>query len=959
MKDEFLRAVELIAPEGVVEIRALADSAVHSGYFEDRAELAGRVEVLDADPSVSGIYVTLNPVNPALLSRRANRIKMRLSRKDATTADADIVQRRWLPIDIDPVRPSGVSSTDAEHKRALDTAGLIAAWLAEAGFPAPIIADSGNGAHLLYRISLPNTEAATDLVKGCLAVLDALFSTEQVTVDTANFNAARIWKLYGTVSRKGDNTPERPHRRAQLLSVPEDVGIVPVEPLRHLAGLLPGEEPAPKRSNGNGSAIDLAGWLCDNGIGVRSTRPYRGGTLYVLDDCPFSSAHKDGAFAIQFANGAIFAGCHHQSCGGGAQRWPELRDRYRPREKRTLVPKRKEDKSDPPPAPPEDEHHRRAMEILSQGDPLGFLLETFYRSHVGDRIVAECLIMSVASQSIENTKGLHVAISGNSGKGKSHACSTMLTLIPEAYKMTGTVSNKALYYADDLRPGTVILFDDTTLSDDLQEVLKSATSSFHDPIEHRTLTSDRQLRVCSIPERCVWWLAKVENPGDDQVMNRMLTVWIDDSAEQDRAVLEHLKRVEAGEQPEGDGPDVLTARALWAAIKQRRIFVRIPFARRIQFSSAANRRNPAMLFDLIKCHAALRFLQRERREAGGITQIEATRQDFEAAARLYGAINQEGGGQDSKMTRNEAAALATIARMGWETFTVRMLQQATGLSYHQVRRILQGYSARGLTYCGLLEKCPAISVVDATVIDESTGTTIRRHEHHFQFDIERYREWVAELAVWLEDEDADPGEDDSPPPPDGCCNTGCKQECKGVCKGVCKEIEEECSGHSGDESGNNEDLVEIDRDDSRSFATISGSHGTPDLTPPEEQPDRVHEPSKLCVFGSVANEKIENGNVSRNLNFPDVSKSSLAKSVCTHVCTPLCNTMYNSVATPVRPLPGLLDHRTFERVKIELGRCDICDTGKVAYRSREAQANICERCYARLVREGNAREGVR
>jgi hypothetical protein len=70
----------------------------------------------------------------------------------------------------------------------------------------------------------------------------------------------------------------------------------------------------------------------------------------------------------------------------------------------------------------------------------------------------------------------------------------------------------------------------------------------------------------------------------------------------------------------------------------------------------------------------------------------SARQDFDAAARLSGAINQETGSQESKMTRNETAGLATIARMGWETFTVRMLQQATGLSYHQVRRILQGYA---------------------------------------------------------------------------------------------------------------------------------------------------------------------------------------------------------------------------------------------------------------------------
>jgi len=448
----------------------------------------------------------------------------------------------------------------------------------------------------------------------------------------------------------------------------------------------------------------------------------------------------------------VRTGCHHQSCGGGAQRWPELREKYEPKRTRVLPEKKTELPPLPPPVLIEDEHQARAVEILKTGDPLTFLLDTFNRAHVGDRTVAECLVMSIASQSVENTNGLHVSISGNSGKGKSHACTTMLNLVPPEYKLTGTVSNKALYYADDLRPGTVILFDDTTLSDDLQEVLKSATANFREQIEHRTVTIDRQIRVCSIPERCVWWLAKVENPGDDQVMNRMLTVWIDDSAEQDKRVLEHLKETEVSGPNRGDDPDVLTARALWSVLKQHRIFVRIPFARRIGFSNVANRRNPAMLFDLIKCHAALRFLQREGKETDGEVRIEATRQDFDAAARLYAAINQEGGGQESKMTRNEAAAIATIVRMGWETFTVRMLQQATGLSYHQVRRILQGYTAKGTVYCGLLEKCPAISMVDATVIDESTGTTVRRHESHFQFDAERYREWAAELAVWLEDE---------------------------------------------------------------------------------------------------------------------------------------------------------------------------------------------------------------
>jgi hypothetical protein len=195
----------LSGPGQVVEVRALAENGTDSGYFTDYEAFARQVEALDCDPSVHGCYITLNVVNPALIARRANRIKMHL-RGDATTSDADIVHRRWLPVDIDPVRPSGVSSTDAEHGLALAKADEIAAWLSGIGFPEPVRGDSGNGAHLLYRIDLPNDEAATKLVKAVLSTLDALFSDTGVSVDTANYNAGRIWKLYGTMVRKGDST---------------------------------------------------------------------------------------------------------------------------------------------------------------------------------------------------------------------------------------------------------------------------------------------------------------------------------------------------------------------------------------------------------------------------------------------------------------------------------------------------------------------------------------------------------------------------------------------------------------------------------------------------------------------------------------------------------------------------------------------------------------------------------
>lgn len=298
----------IFSPGEVIEVRAIGKWGTASGYFDDFEKLAAAVASIEGTGEYSGIYFTLNSVNPDLVARRANRIEKKLGKKDATTADNDITTRRWLPVDIDPVRPSGVSSSAEEHTAAKLKAYYIAEYLADLGWPDPVVADSGNGAHLLYRIDLPNDDGSRDLVKGVLETLDTLFSDTRCMVDTANFNASRIWKLYGTTSRKGDNIPARPHRISQILSVPEEIRIVSIDQISHLAGMLSKTEPLKPTSKdrSRGEPIDLGSWLRSHGIGSNQ-KPYSGGSLFVLDECPFSSEHKDGAYAIQFANGAIFA----------------------------------------------------------------------------------------------------------------------------------------------------------------------------------------------------------------------------------------------------------------------------------------------------------------------------------------------------------------------------------------------------------------------------------------------------------------------------------------------------------------------------------------------------------------------------------------------------------------------------------------------------------------------------
>jgi hypothetical protein len=229
--DTLRATLELFIPASAVcEVRVLGAprTSVVSGYFTD--PLIAAQAASEWDGRAEAIYITLNPVLPTVMSRAANHLKPYAKH---TTTDAEIARRRWLLLDADPQRPAGVSATDDEHAAALAWCQRVRAALAEEGWPAPIEADSGNGAHLLYPLDLPNDDASRTLIQRLLVALAARFddppgATPRIRLDTTVHNAARITKLYGTLVRKGDHTPERPHRRSALLAVPEglrEVGV--------------------------------------------------------------------------------------------------------------------------------------------------------------------------------------------------------------------------------------------------------------------------------------------------------------------------------------------------------------------------------------------------------------------------------------------------------------------------------------------------------------------------------------------------------------------------------------------------------------------------------------------------------------------------------------------------------------------------------------------------------------
>jgi AAA domain len=327
-EDEVRRTLAILIPKGsVFEIRALnaqlkgqRRKATVAGYFDDVDACVAELRKL---ASASGIYFTMNPVDPALLARCANRLAY--PEKSAATNDQHIVRRHCLLFDVDFDRASGISATDAEKERAHRRAIEIFRFLQDRGWSRPIVGDSGNGFHLLYRIDLPCADG--DLIKRVLAALADRFDGDGVKLDRAVFNPARIVRLYGTLAAKGDNTRDRPHRLSRLLKKPLLAKVTEEQLTALVQELQPDEQEADHEVDLKHGVFDVDDFLARYGVAAEKTTKADGTINWTLKECPFNPDHKDAA-VYQEPDGKLGFHCFHSSCAG--RHWKDFRRHFEP-----------------------------------------------------------------------------------------------------------------------------------------------------------------------------------------------------------------------------------------------------------------------------------------------------------------------------------------------------------------------------------------------------------------------------------------------------------------------------------------------------------------------------------------------------------------------------------------------------------------------------------------------------
>ncbi len=312
------------APDQLTEVRILGKSkAVYSGYFTNPDTMIAEIKKFDG---MGGIYATINEINEACAGReQANRIT---KTPKATTNDREIDNRKIILLDFDPERPSDTNSTDEEMKLAEQKMKDVYRYLRDQGFNAPVVAASGNGYHLYYRIDIPNTDENTKLIENFLKALDMMFGDEKtVKVDTSVFNASRIAKIIGTPSNKGSNTKTRPQRMSHFIHIPEIFKETGIDYIRKVSCEYPQVEAPSRANNYSTEKFDIEGFLKRHQIEVERRVKFTGGEKIILSECPFNSNHKDSAIFVM-DSGAIAFKCFHSSCAN--MTWRDVRLHFDP-----------------------------------------------------------------------------------------------------------------------------------------------------------------------------------------------------------------------------------------------------------------------------------------------------------------------------------------------------------------------------------------------------------------------------------------------------------------------------------------------------------------------------------------------------------------------------------------------------------------------------------------------------
>ena len=382
-----------------------------------------------------------------------------------------------------------------------------------------------------------------------------------------------------------------------------------------------------------------------------------------------------------------------------------------------------------------------AERIWKSGNAIDYIVNSIHRFHVGDNTAITAMLLSYAATRILNGDGIHISLSGSAGTGKSHSATTTADHLPQSGYIDARISNKALFYHD-IQPRTVLIFDDQELNEEIQEVIKIASSNWTHSAKYLTVSNQKPVER-TLPPMCPFWVIKANLTGDEQVLDRQLVLWTDESDEQRAAVQMAIFRKALNPDAAEDRGTVEISRRIWKHVPVNAI-VKIPYADAIQCDIMMDPRNIKLFIGIIQAIALMHGPDRQTKpevinpnpnpdgasdtqQRADAAEITATFQDFAEACRLINPLLQnKGGSQRLKLSRTASNLLDSLVAAGESReYSFGELRHLTKMSAALISQAL--YGRQDTATNGLLALCPALEVVTNTIkTDNGNGTITQK-----------------------------------------------------------------------------------------------------------------------------------------------------------------------------------------------------------------------------------------
>jgi len=272
--------------------------------------------------------------------------------------------------------------------------------------------------------------------------------------------------------------------------------------------------------------------------------------------------------------------------------------------------------------------------IMKRGNVLKFLINQAQKSHIGDEDVLKHLLASIACTNSLTSAGIQPELNGEKGHGKTDAVRAVFHLVPEKWKLSASISAKALYYHRGLLPGSILFSDDVQWSEDLISTVKRSMGSFQEPQTHFTLDANRNPLPHIMPPRLVWWLSSVESVADDQLKDRQYSLDIDEDKGHSAKVSDYLRNSRSRKRIRFSvDRGIEIAREIVSQIKTHEPFrVVIDCAEFADWRVKEDHRTQNKFWDLVEAFAILRFKQRYMDADGW---LHASVDDFNEAKTIF------------------------------------------------------------------------------------------------------------------------------------------------------------------------------------------------------------------------------------------------------------------------------------------------------------------------------------